>query len=234
MKGRLARVILVAAASLEVIAGAASADVPFPEFSTCTVTVTQFPLRPICLTAWEPDVVRLTPAGSTANPVFDRVSLTVRVRNANNGTVAGAFVSFVEMSGNLNVANGGSTTAFTDATGLATVSLHAASGYGRLALCADGVQLCNLQVRSPDVYTTDRFDCSFGTAATAVAGADITNPSCGFLVHFGSVTQGVNDGFDLSCDGDVSGVDITGQLGKGGVLQYFGDTGTLGAKNACP
>jgi hypothetical protein len=38
----------------------------------------------------------------------------------------------------------------------------------------------------------------------------------------------------LSCDGDVSGVDITGQLGKGGVLQYFGDTGTLGAKNACP
>jgi hypothetical protein len=57
---------------------------------------------------------------------------------------------------------------------------------------------------------------------------------CGFLVTFGAVTPGINDGYDLSCDGAVSGADVTGQLGKGGVLQYFGDWGTLGALNACP
>jgi hypothetical protein len=67
-----------------------------------------------------------------------------------------------------------------------------------------------------------------------VNGADINNPTCGFLAQFGAVTTGVNDGWDLNCDENVSGSDVTGILGKGGVLQYFGDTGTLGAKNACP
>ena len=112
--------VLVAAMLFGAFAKHAIADVPFPPTSTCTVTITQFPPRPICLTAWEPDVVRLTPAGSTAAPVFDRLSLTVRVRGAANDPVANAFVLFVETTGNVNIATGGSTTAFTDATGLAT------------------------------------------------------------------------------------------------------------------
>ena len=114
------------------------------------------------------------------------------------------------------------------------MTLHAASGYGRLALCADGVPLCHLDVRSPDVYQSDLFNCGFGTASSAVSGVDITSPTCGYLVHFGAVTPGINDGFDLTCDGGVSGADVNGLLGKGGVLQYFGDIGTLGSKNACP
>lgn len=212
----------------------ATAGVPFPANSTCTITITQFPTRLICLTSWDPDVVRLTPAGSTASPVFDRVSITVRVRDANNAVVSNALVGFSEQSGIVNIANGGATTATTDAAGLATVALHAASGYGRVALCADGVQLCNVQVRSPDVNKGSTPPlCGLGTGTSAVAGSDITNPACGFLINFGPVTVGVNDGWDINCDNNVSGSDVTGLLGKGGVLQYFGDTGTLGALNSC-
>jgi hypothetical protein len=236
MKGSFARVILVTAASLAIIADAAFADVPFPPLSTCTVTVTQFPPRPACFNDWEPDVVRLTPAGSNAVPVFDRVSITVRVRDANNDVVPGALVSFAEQeeARKLNIANGGATTAMTDTDGLATVALHAASGNGRVALCADGVPLCNLQVRSPDVEKCGiTILCGIGTAASSVSGCDITHATCGFLVNFGPVTVGDNEGYDLDCSWSVSGPDITGQLGKGGVLQYFGDIGTLGSQNAC-
>jgi hypothetical protein len=211
------------------------ADLPFPNLSSCTISITQFPLRPACLNDWEPDVIRLTPAGSNATPVFDRASITVRVRDTLGEPLPGAFVSFMEMTGIVNVANDGSTTAVTDETGLATISIHAGSGYGRVALCADGVVLCNLQVRSPDVTKgASPMQCGLSTSVTSVAGNDITNPMCGFLVTFGAVTPGINDGYDLSCDGAVSGADVTGQLGKGGVLQYFGDWGTLGALNACP
>ena len=216
----------------------ALAGVPFPPFSTCNISVAQFPLRPGCLTLFEPLVVRLTPAGSAATPQFDRVSITVRVRDAVDLPVAGATVRFSEQGtgvARVNIANGGATTAITDASGLATVSLHAASGFGRVALCADGIQLCNLNVRSPDVTkSSSPALCGLGTAASAVSGNDITNPECGYLVQFGSVTLGINDGFDLNCDNNVAGSDINGILGKGGVLQYFGDIGTLGAFNACP
>ena len=151
--------------------------------------------------------------------------------------VSGAIVLLSEQgTGNsrVNIANGGATTAITDASGLASISLHAASGFGRVALCADGVQICNLFVRSPDVLKSSSPTlCGLGTGATSVAGSDITNPACGFIVNFGPVTVGVNDGFDLSCDNGVNGADINGILGKGGVLQYFGDIGTLGAFNAC-
>ena len=143
-------------------------------------------------------------------------------------------VRFVEETGIVNIANGGATTAETDVAGLATVSLHGASGYGRVVLCADGVPLCRLSVRSPDVNKGATPDlCGIGTGMTAVNGADINNPTCGFLANFGAVTVGVNDGWDLNCDNNVNGSDVTGSLGKGGVLQYFGDTGTLGAKNGC-
>lgn len=213
----------------------ASAGIPCAGFSTCNVTITQFPTRLICMTSWDPDVLRMTPAGSTASPVFDRVSITVRVRDCNAVIVpAGTLVSWSEQTEIVNIATGGSTTATTLADGLVTVVFHAASGYGRVALCADGVELCNVQVRSPDVNKGATSGlCGLGTAASSVAGADITNPVCGFLVNFGSVTIGVNDGWDLDCTSSVAGADITGTLGKGGVLQYFGDTGTLGALNTC-
>jgi hypothetical protein len=217
----------------------ARAGVPFPSTSTCTISVTQYALRPACISNSEPDVIRLTPAGSNAMPPADRASIAVRVRDQTGTPISGAVVQLAERGQSwpnlyLNISNGGSTTAITDAEGLATVSLHAGSGNGIVDLCADGVALCSVQVRSPDVVkggTTAL--CGLGTASSAVAGADITNPTCGFLVHFGPVTAGENEGFDMNCDWNVSGPDITGQLGKGGVLQYFGDSGTLGAWNDC-
>ena len=229
--------IAMTLAAILMLAGESIADVPFPATSTCAVTITQFPTRPACVSDWEPDVARLTPAGSNAAPLFDRVSITVRVRDASDVVVPGALVSFRERdpARTLNVANGGATTAVTDGEGLATVMLHAASGNGPVTLCADGVPLCNLDVRSPDVekcgITTI---CGIGTASSSVSGCDITHAMCGFLVNFGAVTVGVNDGYDLDCSWSVSGPDITGSLGKGGVLQYFGDIGTLGARNSCP
>ncbi|MFN0151141.1 MAG: hypothetical protein ACKVU1_10615 [bacterium] len=215
-----------------------NAGFPYPPLCTCTVTITQFPTRAQCISSWEPDVVRLTPAGSNATPQFDRVSITVRARNSLNNPVVSALVAFHEANpsdaNRVNIANGGSTTAFTDATGLATVSLTAASGSGVVWLCADGIQLCALDVRSPDVTKSSAPTlCGLGTSASSVSGGDITNPACGFLAGFGPVTAGVNDGFDLNCDHNVNGVDINGLLGNGGVLQYFGDTGTLGVKNTC-
>jgi len=221
---------------LSACVGHAMANVPFPGISTCTVTITQFPIRTACLSDvdWIPDVVRLTPGGSSAVPVFDRVSLTLRARDAIGEVVSGALVAFSEQSGIVNIANGGSTTAITDATGLATVELHGASGYGRVALCADGVQLCNLVVRSPDVAKGALpSQCGIGTATSSVSGADIVNPDCGFFVHFGQVVAGVNDRWDLNCDMSINGFDVNGVLGKGGVLQYFGDTGTPGLLSSC-
>ena len=63
------------------VASEAFAGVPFPPLSTCTVTITQYRSRTACIANWEPDVVRLTPAGSTATPIGDRVSITARVRD---------------------------------------------------------------------------------------------------------------------------------------------------------
>jgi len=228
----------VLGSSASALGTSAAASPPFPPLCTYAITITQFPTRAQCLTSWEPDVVRLTPAGSNASPQFDRVSITARVRNALNTPIANALLAFSEAEPSdlkrVNIANGGSTTATTDASGLATVSLHAASGSGLVRLCADGVEICAVAVRSPDVNKGGLIAlCGLGTAASNVMGADITNPVCGFAVHFGPVTVGVNEGFDLNCDHNVSGPDVTGLLGMGGVLQYFGDGGTLGAKNSC-
>lgn len=207
---------------------------PYPPLCTCTVTITQFPPRPACIASFEPDVVRLTPAGSTATPAADQAMVTVRVRDANNTVIANAIVELVEEAGTVNIADGGAPWAETDPFGLATVFLSGASGSGRIVLCADGVPLCRLSVRSPDVAKGATPElCGIGTGASAVNGSDINNPVCGFLAKFGAVTPGINDGWDLNCDENVNGSDVIGILGKGGVLQYFGDTGTLGAKNAC-
>ena len=228
-----ASVVLLVGLVTEAVAG-----VPFPSTSTCTISVTQFAPRPACISNWEPDVIRLTPAGSNAVPPADRASITARVRDEAGTAVSGAVVRLSERYQGgliyLNISNGGATTAITDAEGLATVELHAASGNGVVDLCADGVALCSVQVRAPDVVRGGTVAlCGLGTGASAVAGADITNPACGFLIHWGAVTPGVNEGFDMNCDWNVSGADVTGQLGKGGVLQYFGDVGTLGSLNAC-
>jgi hypothetical protein len=227
---------LVASSMLLVFSTVCVAGVPFPGTSTCTVTITQFPPRPACITLFEPSVVRLTPAGSNASPLFDRVTIATRVRTADGEPVANALVTFTEQEipRRLNIANGGATSAMTDSQGFASVTLHAASGYGRVALCADGVSLCELQVRSPDVTTNIiTTPCGLGTGSSGVSGTDITHATCGYLVHFGSVTPGVNDGYDLNCDANVTGADVTGILGKGGVLQYFGDVGTLGDQTSC-
>ncbi|MFN0151140.1 MAG: hypothetical protein ACKVU1_10610 [bacterium] len=231
---RHARVIAIAAALTTCAASDVGAGVPFPPLSTCTVTITQIPTRLQCITSWEPDIVRLTPAGSTANPPIDRVSIAVRVRAADALPVAGAFVSFAEVAGIVNISSSGATTAITNGAGLATVLLHGASGFGEVALCADGVELCRLAVRSPDLNKGPSPNlCGLGTGVSAVAGSEINNPVCGMLANFGPVTVGVNDGWDFTCDHAVSGLDINGFLGKSGILQYFGDFGTLGSKNNC-
>ena len=229
----IATMVLVAA-FLALLASAAAASVPFPPLSTCTVTITQYQTRTACRSNFEPDVVRLTPAGSTATPPSDRVSITVRVRDPFNLPVPGALLVFSERSGVVNIANGGASTALTDIEGLATAILHGGSGYGIVALCADGVPLCSLQVRSPDVNRgPSSSHCTFGTGMSVVGGSDITNPLCGFLTNFGPVTPGVNDGWDLDCSGSVAGGDIVADPGKGGMIFYFGDAGTLGSQNSC-
>lgn len=210
-----------------------SAGVPFPPLSTCNLTIAQFPTRTQCL-ALVPPVIRLCP-DAQAVPAFDALSITVRVRWAGGGPVNAALVAFSELSGTVNIATGGSTTAVTGADGLATVSLTRASGYGRVALCADGVRLCNVEIRSPDVATTATpTGCSLPTTGTSfVNGADLLNPECGCLSQFGPVTTGVNEGWDLNCDGLVNALDVNGSLGRGGFLQHYGHGGSLGATYNC-
>jgi hypothetical protein len=219
-------------AMLLMLSSDAWGGVPFPPLSTCIITITQFLTRTSCITGWEPDVVRLTPAGSAAVPIGERVSIATRVRDAAGEPVGKAVVLFSEQSGIVNIAEGGSTTAVTDSLGFAAIVLHGASGYGRIAVCADGVALCEIQVRSPDVAQSPQ-SCSFGAGTSFVNGYDITHPQCGFLAHFGAVTIGVNDGYDFDCTGAVNGSDIVGTLSNTGVLRFFGDGGTLGAQNAC-
>jgi hypothetical protein len=57
-------------------ASEAIAGVPLPPLSTCTVTITQYRTRTACITNWEPDVVRLTPAGSATHLVVGSCSCT--------------------------------------------------------------------------------------------------------------------------------------------------------------
>src|SRR5262245_7865928 len=71
-------------------------SVPFPATSTCTISVTQYALRPACIDNWEPDVIRLTPAGSNAVPPADRASIAVRVRDQTGTPVSGAVVRLSE------------------------------------------------------------------------------------------------------------------------------------------
>lgn len=223
--------VVVALAGLCFAVLPSRANVPDPATSSCAIVITQAPPMPRCIDNFQPDVVRLSPA-SAAVPPHDEASFSVVVRDANGDPIEGALVKLSEM-GNLNMANGGSTTATTASDGAATIGLSAASGYGRVRLCADGVALCEVAVRTPDINRSAQVTvmCLVGTGASSVAGADITNPTCGFLVNFGLATPGVNDHCDLDCSGAVNGFDING---PSGVMRYFGDTGTLGPFSTCP
>ena len=222
-------VVALAALGLAVLPG--SADVPDPTTSSCAVVINQAPLVPRCVNNFEPDVVRLSPAAA-AVPPHDTATFNVVARDVNGDPIEGALVSLFE-SGNLNIANGGATTALTASDGSASIAVSAASGYGRASVCVAGVDLCQVLIRTPDINRSAQptVMCLVGTGASSVAGADITNPMCGFLVNFGSTTSGVNDHCDLDCSGAVNGFDING---PSGVIQYFGDTGTLGPFNTCP
>lgn len=234
-----ARPLVVAAsfiASLLFASSAARAGVPCPPpVSSAEISITQNPIRPLCISSFEPDVVRLTPAGSTALPSSDRVRVDLVVRLCSGGSVPNALVVLSEISGNVNLAQGSNTWMIADAGGRASIELTAASGSGIIAVCADGIEMCRFEVRSPDVAGgATPPTCPLPTGVPSfINGADITNPVCGFLAQFGPATPGINNGWDLNCDGNVNGGDTIGQLGKGGVLQYFGDSGLLGSLNSC-
>lgn len=209
---------------------------PDPANSTCTYVITQNPLRPVCISGFAPDVIRLCPAGD-----WDAVTFSLTVLDAAGAPCVGTTVKPFTASGTLNVATGGYTTAVTDAMGNASISVSAGSGCGILSICADdgsGTAIpfgCRLEARSPDVNkgATPAL-CGLPTGTSCATGSDITNPACGFLLSFGAVTPGVNGCWDMNCDNSVSGADITGTLGKGGMIQHYGHCGTLGSQELCP
>ncbi len=221
------------------LAGAAFAGIVFGPFSTCTAVITQNPSRPSCINSFSPDVARLCPstgAGSTASPTFDSVVYTVTLLDALGARVSGATVSIYETTGTLNIVTGGATTAISDASGNATVTLFTGSGCGLASLCAAGTKLCDVSVRSPDnANGALSASCPAPTGGTSFVNInDQTNPACGILSKQGVVTTGVNDCWDLNCDGLVNINDTTGNLGKGGLLNHVGHGGALGAKTTCP
>jgi hypothetical protein len=218
------------------LATAALAGIPFAPYSTCAVAITQNPTRTGCMTSYNPDVVRLCP--STATPIFDSVSFSMTILDALAAPVSGASVTLYETSGTLNIVN--ATTATTNASGKATVTVAQGGGNGRLGVCAGGVLICEVYVHSPDVNNG-----ALAANCTAVQGtvnlSDITNTTCGFNAasKFGPVVFGSNDGWDLDCNLAVNASDINGNLVagmglQGGVNQHFGHSTPLGAKSTCP
>jgi hypothetical protein len=211
----------------------ATADIPDPGMSTCNFIVTQGCNRTQCIDNFDPDVIRLTPDPG-AFPAFDIVEVLLTVRDATGALCEGVQCGFREASGIVNLHNLGATSEVTDQNGQASISLVAGSGYGLVDVCADGVALCQLEVRSPDVNKGSLPSaCVLPTSGmTAVNAADITNGTCGFLAKFGAVTPGVNNAWDLNCDGFVNGPDILST--KCGAYRFFGDVGSLGALQSCP
>jgi hypothetical protein len=150
--------------------------------------------------------------------------------------VSGATLTAYETSGTTNIATGGSTSATTAANGKASITVSQGSGVGRIGVCAAGVLICEVEVRSPDAaFSALASGCNLPTTGTSVVNAnDQTNPSCGFINKFGAITVGVNSSWDLDCSNIVNANDITGTLGKGGLLQHFNHGAPLGAKTTCP
>lgn len=221
------------------LASVAFAGIPFRPFSTCTVSIVQLPTRPNCINNFTPDVVRLCP--STTAPLFDSVTFNVTILDALSQPVTAAAISVYELSGVVNIATGGATTATTGTNGKASVTVSQGSGCGQIGVCADGVLICEVNVRSPDIANTGLpAGCTLPTTGSSVVNSnDKGNTSCGFNVKFGAVTAGVNDCWDMDCDNLVSSFDTGGRLippfgVSGGWLQHFGHSGALGAKSTCP
>lgn len=223
------------------LASLAAAGLPFAPFSTCRISIDQYPPRPGCVANFEPDVVRLCPAGSSGSPVFDTVTFDLTICDALAQPYPNAIVGAYELSGTINIANGGATTATTDSRGKAIIVLSGGSGHGEVGVCAAGVLICKVNVRSPDVANHSLpTGCAMPTTGSSIVNSsDKVNTLCGFTIHFGPVTVGSNDAWDLNCDNLVNSSDTGGQLVpgygvSGGWLQHFGHASPLGAKSTCP
>ena len=200
---------LVVLAVLSFPTSAAPAGPPSPAHSDCGIAVTQAQcLRPECL-ASVPIVLRLCPAGE-----FDTAIFSLVVRDDASQPVPGIPVKAVELSGTVHISAGGATSDITDASGRATVELRRASGAGRLGICAAGVVLCEVEIRTFDVAAGFLpAQCAFASSGPSTVNvSDVTNPVCGFLARFGLVTPGVNASWDLNCDGVVNAADVNGTL----------------------
>jgi hypothetical protein len=216
------------------LAAVAFAGIPFAPFSTCAVSIVQSPIQTKCINNWNPDVVRLCP--SLATPVFDSVTFTLTILDALAAPVFGATLTAYETSGVVNIANGG--TATTNALGQGSITVSQGGGYGRMGVCAAGVLICEVAVRSNDPAFSNAgtvAGCTLPTAVNSVVNAnDVTNPSCGFAAKFGVVTVGVNESWDLDCTNIVNFTDVLGVGGKSGVTPHFLHLAILGAKTTCP
>lgn len=239
MVNRVRKLSLLSGLLCVLTAAPSRAGIPFPPLNTCRVTVTQYPCRPKCLADFTPEVIRLCPS-STA-PVFDSVRFDLTIVDALAFPVSGVFLSVYELSGTVNIATGGSTTDVTDSLGHGSVIVDRGSGCGQVGVCADGVLICEVNVRSPDIALTSvPTGCTLPVTGTSfVNSSDKMNPSCGFNVHFGPVIPGSNDCWDLNCDNFVNSVDTNGGLAPpcpfgSGWVQHFGHGAALGTKNTCP
>jgi hypothetical protein len=214
--------------------GPSVAGLPFPPFCSCTVSIVQNPARSQCINNFAPAVIRLCP--SLNSPVFDTMTFNLVILDALGAPVTGASVRAYERSGTVNIADGGSTTALTDAQGRASIAVTRGSGCGRIGACVEGILICDVAVRSVDVaWGPTPATCALPTTGTsAVNASDVTNPSCGFFNHFGAVTVGVNDCWDCDCSNIVNASDVQGTIGKGCWLQHGLHAGVLGGKSTCP
>jgi hypothetical protein len=227
--------MVVVTAVVGILASAENAaGAPSPANSTCTITVAQNPARPGCLAGPVP-IVRLCPTVGGVPP-FDDVKFDLIVMDdaAVPAPIVGAMVTVYETSGSVNLV--APAPVATVAGGVASITVKAGGGSGRINVCVDGVTFCGVIVRSPDVAGGALCaTCPLPTAgASFVAANDVNNPCCGFFSKFGVVVPGVNDAWDLNCDNFVNASDILGNLGKGGLLQHFGHGGPLGPKSTCP
>lgn len=207
-----------------------------PLLSTCTFEVVQNPTKALCLTKYRPIVARFCP-GIDEIADFDVVTASVAAVGLESGTaIPGLLIQATETSHVVNIAENGATTDVTDGLGQGQVTISRASGYGHIGICVGGVVIREIEARSPDCAKSSLpAQCGeLSTNTTSfVSGADVNNPSCGFLANQGPVVMGINNWWDLGCDLFVSGSDVTGLLGKGGVVQHNGHGDYLGEKNAC-
>jgi hypothetical protein len=199
--------LAIALATIALHAPVADAGPPSAPHSDCAITVTQAQcLGPSCLAA-NPIVLRLCPAGE-----FDRATFDLVVRDASGTPCPDVPVKAVELSATARVSSGGASTDATDEEGRASIDLQRASGHGRVGICAGGVILREVVVRTFDVAVGPLPpQCAFPASGNSIVNvSDVTNPACGFLSKFGLVTPGVNDAWDLNCDGSVNASDVNG------------------------